>query len=397
MNFDNNNINNISFSFKIFLREEEVNNGKKTLSNKPLVVRRVSVEKAAPNWNQFRSLVYDLFGTEIISKNQTSSSSLSTSSFTVEYEDEEKDLVFVSSEQEWFEALRVLKAHNISPYKIYINIPKANTTTVTSAAAAAPYVAHPAVFNRDVEPWPRKKELKCKERKLNKLNNKFNKVSIEQNQEELSTSSSSSSPPKGSPTTQEIKALKKQQKQLLKLKQQMDSSPFEDHPLLKVGALIHLQSHVTKKNLRILQDGSVDGNGKKGLRSTFRVHGGLCNKNAIRLQNIANSNYWLKIAKDGKLDGKGHGGPWTEFKLVVHTKKNQETTSNEQQNGGGAAANNSIITANSMISLRCVVEGGSKAGVGILENGQVKPPCETGTGKYGKFLVLPFVQKITKK
>jgi len=126
---------------------------------------------------------------------------------------------------------------------------------------------------------------------------------------------------------------------------------------LRDGSQIRLKSLASKKNLRINQQGHVDGNGLDGVWATFIVH--RVDRNRIKLQSVGNSQHWLRI-RDGVLDGQGVGGPWTEFNI--------------KRQGGG------------IISLESVKQPGHF--VGILPDGCSKPPSATGTGPHGSFKVI---------
>jgi len=126
---------------------------------------------------------------------------------------------------------------------------------------------------------------------------------------------------------------------------------------MREGSKIHLKSIATKKNLRITQDGRVDGNGGTGVWATFIVH--RLDRGRVKLQNVGNPNHWLRI-KDGVLDGQGVGGPWTEFTL--------------RRQGGG------------VISLESIKHPGQH--VGTLPDGSPKSPSATGTGPHGSFKVI---------
>jgi len=124
----------------------------------------------------------------------------------------------------------------------------------------------------------------------------------------------------------------------------------------KQGTIVRFKSVATGQNLRIKQDGSVDGHGAEGQWATFILH--RVGKNHIKLQNVGNKDHWLRI-KDGKLDGEGVGGPWTELKVIKH---------------GGH-----------LVSLEAIKTPGQH--VGILPDGTPKPPGATGTGPHGTFKV----------
>lgn len=130
--------------------------------------------------------------------------------------------------------------------------------------------------------------------------------------------------------------------------------------LLPTGAVVCLQSASSKANLRIMNDGSVNGKGGRGNLARFKVHrvGDL-----VKLQraDAQGNSRFLRIRPDHVLDGAGSGGAFTLFCPVIH--------------------------ADQSLSLRSAVFKDKALHVGIVGNGDAKAPRSTGMGPNGRFSV----------
>lgn len=124
-----------------------------------------------------------------------------------------------------------------------------------------------------------------------------------------------------------------------------------------LGRQVFLQS-CAGGNLRIMQNGEVNGSGGRGALAQFFVRHANPQTSQISLQNAQGK--WLRITPNGVLDGNGgQGGPYTFFQVV---------------NKG-----------NNQVSLKAC--NGAPGYVGILPNGQAKAPSQTGPGPHGTFTV----------
>eukprot|EP00117_Sycon_ciliatum_P040188 scpid60368/ scgid29572/ len=126
------------------------------------------------------------------------------------------------------------------------------------------------------------------------------------------------------------------------------------------GAKIHLTSIATRKNLRILGDGTVNGLGGCGIFATFfveKVSGKP--QDVIRLRNANNPQYYLNIIQSQLVASNGA----TETSLL-RVKPNK---------------------GDSICLESCVCPGQH---VGILPSGSVKPAKATGRGPHGQFTVV---------
>jgi len=128
-------------------------------------------------------------------------------------------------------------------------------------------------------------------------------------------------------------------------------------PLIAPGAVIRLTSVATGKNLRIQQNGHVDGQGEMGHFAQFHVHDG--GNGLIRLSSVADAKKYLRIQPDGDLDGNGGEGEWT---LLRPIKK-----------GKGLFVFQSAKNP--------------AWHVGVLPNGHAKNGKMTGDGEHGQFRV----------
>eukprot|EP01100_Stratorugosa_tubuloviscum_P009644 TRINITY_DN403_c0_g2_i3.p1 TRINITY_DN403_c0_g2~~TRINITY_DN403_c0_g2_i3.p1 ORF type:complete len:133 (+),score=56.25 TRINITY_DN403_c0_g2_i3:136-534(+) len=122
------------------------------------------------------------------------------------------------------------------------------------------------------------------------------------------------------------------------------------------GAIIRLESVATGRALRIMNDGSVNGNGKHGRKAQFYV---TRQGKDILLRNVKNGNYYLRIKENGELCGQGEGGRFCHF-----SKKRQ---------------------SDSTFTLESVVHPGWH--VGIKDNGDPKPANNTAQGNNARFRV----------
>eukprot|EP01090_Pellita_catalonica_P013945 TRINITY_DN3439_c0_g1_i1.p1 TRINITY_DN3439_c0_g1~~TRINITY_DN3439_c0_g1_i1.p1 ORF type:complete len:302 (-),score=60.48 TRINITY_DN3439_c0_g1_i1:108-926(-) len=125
------------------------------------------------------------------------------------------------------------------------------------------------------------------------------------------------------------------------------------------GDRIIFQSMASKRSLRILSDGKVDGNGGKGKWARFDIFSVRQDDDGsqyIKLRNVGDPKHFLRLSSK-TLNGNGGGGIWTEFK--VHKNPNGP-----------------------MISLESVKKEGH---VGILPTGSPKDPSKTGRGLHGQF------------
>ena len=124
--------------------------------------------------------------------------------------------------------------------------------------------------------------------------------------------------------------------------------------MLTAGKVVHLKCISTGKNLRLRQDGNVDGQGGNGEPATWIVSP---SNGHIRFQNKHAPDRYLAL-RDGQLTF-GPGGQWTE--LIVQP------------------------VGNDVIVLRGAYGQG---GVGIFPDGSTKPPMQVGEGLC-VVLVLP--------
>eukprot|EP01100_Stratorugosa_tubuloviscum_P009643 TRINITY_DN403_c0_g2_i2.p1 TRINITY_DN403_c0_g2~~TRINITY_DN403_c0_g2_i2.p1 ORF type:complete len:135 (+),score=64.22 TRINITY_DN403_c0_g2_i2:84-488(+) len=122
------------------------------------------------------------------------------------------------------------------------------------------------------------------------------------------------------------------------------------------GAIIRLESVATGRALRIMEDGSVNGNGGNGKKAQFHV---IRQGKDVLLRNVQNPNYYLRITENGELCGRGQGGRFCNLR-----KKKQ---------------------ADSTFTFESVNHPSWH--VGILNNGQPKPANNTAEGTNARFRV----------
>ena len=127
--------------------------------------------------------------------------------------------------------------------------------------------------------------------------------------------------------------------------------------LFRDGNIIILHSVNSGKNLKITKSGHARGDGGNNKRAQFLVH--KCSKGVIKLQNVDNRDYWLRINKEHHLDGRGGGGPHCQLKIVRH--------------GHG------VFSFESKAHPGCHV--------GIKPDGCAKPAHNTGRGEASRFRV----------
>ena len=129
------------------------------------------------------------------------------------------------------------------------------------------------------------------------------------------------------------------------------------------GNIIALTSSSSGRCLRCHQNGLIDGNGDyHHPESHWIVHAA---GKHIRLQSKPYPNFHLRITVSG-VDGKGGVGPYTLFNVIAHP--------------------NGEISLESAKFLQ--------HHIGFLPSGHVKLPNQTGTGRHGRFQVLPEPVKV---
>jgi len=157
------------------------------------------------------------------------------------------------------------------------------------------------------------------------------------------------------------------------------------------GEIIILQSCASGKSLRIRPNGQINGLGKHGKKAQFQLI--KTGTQTIKLKNIGNETY-LRINKNVELDGLGKGGKWTEFQVITHNDENN-INNNDNSNYKKKTQENKEKQGQTIISLRSVAHQPSvHVHVGILPDGSVKKPQQTGTGLHGQFSVL--LKKVIK-
>lgn len=138
------------------------------------------------------------------------------------------------------------------------------------------------------------------------------------------------------------------------------------------GKQVIFQSVASGKSLRIDKDGHVDGNGGHGEWATFTVE--LVSPSdrskkkgaVIRLRNVGNKDHFLRITENKTVDGKGSGGKWCEFEVEKIVEGNQK-----------------------FFCLKSVAHSGSgNFRIGVLNDGSIKNPGDTGHGPHGRFICL---------
>lgn len=146
--------------------------------------------------------------------------------------------------------------------------------------------------------------------------------------------------------------------------EQPDSSDDEDDSALVAGGSRLMRSFVdgcqillcsksSSRNLRIMENGDVNGLGGNGKKATFIVH--VKGLRQVTLQNVKNPEQWLQV-KDDELSGNGTGDEHCHFNLSEH---------------GGFVVFEPVLSPDTHI--------------GIRENGDVKKPSHTGTRKHARF------------
>jgi len=121
------------------------------------------------------------------------------------------------------------------------------------------------------------------------------------------------------------------------------------------GATVRLTSKAHGKNLRIQQNGSIDGRGGSGQWATFTVQG---------------------------------RGPHIALALQNHPDKFLAIKNNSLTHGGGGKFCSLIVKPNPDDGTICLESAEHRSQhVGILDNGDPKPPHRTGTGGHGRFYV----------
>ena len=125
---------------------------------------------------------------------------------------------------------------------------------------------------------------------------------------------------------------------------------------LQVNSNVILTSVASRRTLRVMRNGSVNGQGGTGMLARFTVKPGR-NAREIRLQSKSTGRF-LRIMPNHSVDGLGGMGPYTCFQVE-------------------RLPNNTIGLISSQNLGR----------IGILPNGQVKHPKQTGRGPHGQLMV----------
>lgn len=123
-----------------------------------------------------------------------------------------------------------------------------------------------------------------------------------------------------------------------------EGEPGESKARLTPGSCFTFRAQSTGLNLRINDDGMVNGAGIDDPQSQFRVEpaeGG-----AIKLRNVSNPARFLRISSDMRLDGMGRGDSYCEFEVINNR--------------------------NGTVSFRSIAHG--EAYVGILYTAEIKAP-----------------------
>ncbi|KAL5252405.1 hypothetical protein ACHWQZ_G015242 [Mnemiopsis leidyi] len=124
--------------------------------------------------------------------------------------------------------------------------------------------------------------------------------------------------------------------------------------ILTPGAVVRLTSKAHGKNLRINQNGDVDGRGGTGQWATFMVHA---------------------------------RGPYIALSLQNHPNKFLAIKNNTLTHGTGGKFCSLIVKPNPDGTVSLESAEHRTQHVGILDNGDPKGPHHTGTGKHGQFYV----------
>jgi len=133
------------------------------------------------------------------------------------------------------------------------------------------------------------------------------------------------------------------------------------------GSIVHLICKSTGKSLRIMEDGSVEGKGRRGKRAQFELLRCGDSENHIKLRNVNNPKRFLRINEEQQLDGLGCGGKWTEFQMI--------------KMGTTPEGNDEIV-------LRSNAHLPEELHVGILPDGTPKRPRSTKMGPAARFVLI---------
>jgi len=292
-------------------------------------IRRITFE-AQPQYKELVSISRKLFGAGL------------PEPWVFKYEDDEKDLITITSQRELEEAFKFICGKKEASDKLHLHLlrlsicqgPSPTKSCASTASQVAPSVSVPL-------------------------------------------QRSSLCPPQ---LAAEIAQAHKERCQPIGRYTRCNKNKDEplDENLWKHGNKIFLRSAASGKLLRINDDGTVDGKGEENdAGAKFVIFRRLNQGSSVKLRSLGNPNYFLELAAhSNQVNGTSMIGP---FCSVVPELIDEEKN---------------------IYAIRSALSTYMKSHLGVLPTGAVKPPSTTGRGQHGQFVVSMVAQPVkpaTKK